>query len=258
MGCNPFRVYSLLLGTGVGSKVQPIPLVLSPTSFSPFLLPTSHHWILPASNLFSSPAYLRQERAAWKTARTFIKPHETTQLSPQPPSSSLTDASPTFPSFPSTRSPGLTMSGLSPARRLRTKTSDLTDFFRGNGNPSNQPRQSQKDVATSMNLEVPSGDETASVKKKITRIPLFGRSRKKSNQSSSSSPFASFVRDSSDLGEPSSASRAPSADTRCVGFFFFLSISFFVPMFLFETVLLVICFNAAWILHFSYHLNNFL
>ncbi|KIM41585.1 hypothetical protein M413DRAFT_27901 [Hebeloma cylindrosporum] len=106
------------------------------------------------------------------------------------------------------------MSGLPPARRLRTKTSDLTDFFRGSGNSSTQPRQTQKDITTSMNLEVPSCDETASVKKKITRIPLFGRSRKRSNQSSSSSPFTSYVRESSDLGESSTASRAPSTDTR--------------------------------------------
>jgi len=234
VGCNRFRVLSLLLGTGVGSKFNLFLLALSPISFSLFLLPTSHHSISPAPNLFSSPAYLRQERAAWKTARTFIKPHGTTQLSPQSPSSSLTDASSTLPTFPSTCFPGPTMSGLSPTRRLRTKTSDLTEFFRGNGNSSNQPRQPQKDVTTSTNLEVPSGDEAASVKKKITRIPLFGRSRKKSNQSSSSSPFASFVRDSSDLGGPSGASRPPSADSRCAGISFPF-ISFFGPMFLFET-----------------------
>jgi len=115
---------------------------------------------------------------------------------------------------------GLTMSSLSPARHLQTKTSDLTEFFGGNGNFSNQPRRSRKDATTSKNLEVPFDDETASIKKKITRIPLFGRSRKKSNQSTSSSPFGTFVCDSSDLGEPSSASRALSADTRCAGFFF--------------------------------------
>ncbi|KAF8153206.1 hypothetical protein B0H34DRAFT_800434 [Crassisporium funariophilum] len=113
------------------------------------------------------------------------------------------------------------MSGLSPARRLRTKTSDLTDFFRGAGH-SNQARQVQKDTTApvqSMNLEVPSsseleGDGVAQTKKKITRIPLFGRSRKKSNQSTASSPFAStsLVRDSSDIGE--APSRTTSTDRR--------------------------------------------
>ena len=243
MGCNTFRDFSLFLGIGVGSKFNLFLLALSPTSFLLFLLPTSHHRISPAPKLFSSPAYLRQERAAWKTARTFIKPHGTIQLYPQSPSSSLTDALPTFFRFPLLVSSRFTMSGLSPTRRLRTKTSDLTDFFRGNGNPPNQPRQPQKDATTSMNLEVPSGDETASVKKRITRIPLFGRSRKKSNQSSSSSPFASFVRDSSDLGEPSSASRAPSADTRCAGISFPLDFLFRTNVF--ETILLAICFNVS-------------
>ncbi|KAH9474794.1 hypothetical protein JR316_0013259 [Psilocybe cubensis] len=92
------------------------------------------------------------------------------------------------------------MSSASP-NRLRTKTSDLTDFFRGAGNSVAQPRssQSQKDLS-STHLEVPSGDEAS--KKKTTRIPLFGRSRKKSTQSTASSPFASTsgVRESTDTG----------------------------------------------------------
>lgn len=118
------------------------------------------------------------------------------------------------------------MSGVSPSRsiRLRAKTSELTDFFRGSGHSTGQPQRTRKDSMTgpSQNLEVPlSGDESATGTKKITRIPLFGRSRKKSNQSAASSPFASSCinRESSDGGEQSSASRGPSTD-RCVQLFF--------------------------------------
>ena len=89
------------------------------------------------------------------------------------------------------------MAGDSPSRRLRAKTSDFTGFFRGAGHSSNQ---TQKEP--SVNLEVPSSDTEASSssKKRVTRIQLFGRSRKKSNQSTASSPFVSS-RDSSDFGE---------------------------------------------------------
>ncbi|KAF9485729.1 hypothetical protein BDN70DRAFT_916833 [Pholiota conissans] len=112
------------------------------------------------------------------------------------------------------------MSTASPSRGIRSKTSEFTDFFRGAGHSSLQTRQSHNDISTTstpaMALEVPSScDEGASVpKKKITRIPLFGRSRKKSNQSSNSSPFASSGggRYSSEGGELSSASRGPSTD----------------------------------------------
>ncbi|PPQ92522.1 hypothetical protein CVT25_010355 [Psilocybe cyanescens] len=112
------------------------------------------------------------------------------------------------------------MSNLSPSR-LRTKTSDLTDFFRGAGNSLGQPRhsQSQKD-ATSMNLEVPSGDEMS--RKKITRIPLFGRSRKKSTQSTASSPFvtSSGVRESTETGvHLSRASSSSAVDSRSTASF---------------------------------------
>jgi len=73
---------------------------------------------------------------------------------------------------------------------------------------------------TSMDLEVPSGGEATSVKQKIMQIPLFRRSRKKSNQSSSSGPFtSSYTRDSADLGELPKTSRIASTDTRCVGLF---------------------------------------
>lgn len=90
------------------------------------------------------------------------------------------------------------MSGNSPSRRLRTKTSEFTDFLRGAGHGSSQARQTQKEP--SINLEVPSSDTEASSKKRVTRIQLFGRSRKKSNQSTASSPFVSS-RPSSDFGE---------------------------------------------------------
>ena len=83
------------------------------------------------------------------------------------------------------------MAGNSPSRRLRTKTSDFTGLFRGAGQTQKEP---------SANLEVPSSDTEASPRKRVTRIHLFGRSRKKSNQSTASSPFVSS-RDSSDFGE---------------------------------------------------------
>ena len=71
------------------------------------------------------------------------------------------------------------MSGQSPSRRLRTIQKTM-EFFRGVGHGSSQGRQPQKEP--SVNLEVPSSDpESSSSKKKITRIQLFGRSRKKSN-----------------------------------------------------------------------------
>ena len=95
------------------------------------------------------------------------------------------------------------MSGQSPSRRLRTKTSEFTEFFRGTGLGSSQARQEP-----SVNLEVPS-DTDANSKKKITRIQLFARSRKKSNQSTASSPFVSS-RESLEFGEL--ASRPASSD----------------------------------------------
>ncbi|KAF9559796.1 hypothetical protein CPC08DRAFT_763108 [Agrocybe pediades] len=111
------------------------------------------------------------------------------------------------------------MSSLSPnptPSRLRTKTSDLTDFFRNTG-PSSYPLP-HKESSTSAALDVPSGDESS--KKKITRIPLFGRARKKSNQSTNSSPSTTTnttyrARDSADVvREPSSRVLGSSADRR--------------------------------------------
>jgi hypothetical protein len=82
------------------------------------------------------------------------------------------------------------MSGNSPSRRIRTKTSEFTDFFRGAGQIQKEP---------TVNLEIPSSDTESTVKKR-GKIQLFGRSRKKSNQSVPSSPFVSS-RHSSDFGE---------------------------------------------------------
>jgi len=102
------------------------------------------------------------------------------------------------------------MSGHSPSRRLRTRTSEFTEFFRGAAHGSSQAQKAQKaQKEPSVNLEVPSSDTEASTKKKITRIQLFGRTRKKSNQSTASSPFVSS-RESSDFGE--ALNRAASSD----------------------------------------------
>ena len=87
------------------------------------------------------------------------------------------------------------MTGNSPSPRVRAKTSDFTGFFRGAGHSSSQIQKE-----TSVNLEVPSSDTEASSKKRVTRIHIFGRSRKKSNQSTASSPFVP-ARDSADFGE---------------------------------------------------------
>ncbi|KAF9530595.1 hypothetical protein CPB83DRAFT_892559 [Crepidotus variabilis] len=102
------------------------------------------------------------------------------------------------------------MSGHTPAQRLRTKTSDITDFFRGGGQSSTQSR---RDSTGPTSLEVPPSDnEGGTGKKKITRIPLFGRTRKISTASTSSSPYTSTsnVRPSSETAALSS--RAPSSD----------------------------------------------
>ncbi|KAF9054165.1 hypothetical protein BJ165DRAFT_689506 [Panaeolus papilionaceus] len=106
------------------------------------------------------------------------------------------------------------MSGISAPRRLRTKTSDLADFFRSTGPSSSSsqqkaPKTIDNSVSTpSMMLEVPSQTDDPSSKKKITRIPLFGRSRKKSTHSASERPdvtaSTSIVRDSADVAYQSS------------------------------------------------------
>ena len=88
------------------------------------------------------------------------------------------------------------MAGDSPSRRQRAKT-----------------------------LEVPSSDTEASSKKRFTRIQLFGRSRKKSNQSTASSPFVPS-RDSSDFGEL--LVRAASSDR--------WASQFFIPVLVFGSI----------------------
>ena len=97
------------------------------------------------------------------------------------------------------------MAGDSPRRRA--KTSDFAGFFRGAGHSSSQTQKEPSD-----NLEVPSSDTEASSKKRVTsRIHIFGRSRKKSNQSTASSPFVSTrASDSADFGE--SSVRSASSD----------------------------------------------
>ena len=76
------------------------------------------------------------------------------------------------------------MSGHPASRRLRTKTSEFAEFLRGG---SSQARQAQR-----VNFEAP-GDTEATTKKKVTRIPLFGRGRNRI-------PFVSSP-ESSDIGE---------------------------------------------------------
>jgi hypothetical protein len=99
----------------------------------------------------------------------------------------------------------LPMTGESPSRRLPAETAKFTSFSRGVGHSSSQ---TQKEP--SGNLEVPSSDTEGSLKRKVTRIQLFGRSpRKKLNQSTALSPFVSSG-DSSDLGDLSV--RAASSD----------------------------------------------
>ncbi|KAJ2914949.1 hypothetical protein MD484_g5452, partial [Candolleomyces efflorescens] len=99
------------------------------------------------------------------------------------------------------------MSGISP-RRIRPKTSDITEFFR-TSNLSSSSRHPDNDVstqsqATTHTLDVPStGSQHPSLaKKKSTRIPFLGRSRKKSNPNASDAGSASVHE--SDVGEPSS------------------------------------------------------
>jgi hypothetical protein len=65
-----------------------------------------------------------------------------------------------------------------PTRKLRTKTSDLSDFLRGSRYTTTHDEQQQ--------LPVPTPHRAASVhssKSKRSRIPFLGRSRKKSSSS---------------------------------------------------------------------------
>ncbi|KAF6751717.1 hypothetical protein DFP72DRAFT_1047647 [Ephemerocybe angulata] len=100
------------------------------------------------------------------------------------------------------------MSGLSP-RRIRSRTSDITEFFR-TSHSSSSTRHPDNDVSThsqlsTYTLDVPStSSQTPSLlKKKSSRIPFLGRSRKKSNPSGSDADALS-ARESTDVGELSS------------------------------------------------------
>lgn len=88
------------------------------------------------------------------------------------------------------------MSGLSPARRLRTKTTDFSDFFRGGSShgsaqPSNilfaqhdandNHHREPFDVSNIMEASTSSTHSQSAAKKFSSKLPFLGRSRKKSN-----------------------------------------------------------------------------
>jgi hypothetical protein len=74
-----------------------------------------------------------------------------------------------------------TMSGLSPVRRLRTKTSDISDFFRGSSSHHTQ-RQSPSSIdLLQQTLPQQVNEQSSPPKAKRSRIPFLGRSKKKSN-----------------------------------------------------------------------------
>lgn len=100
-----------------------------------------------------------------------------------PSSSSLTDVSFLFPAS-SLNAP---MTGLSPTRGLRTNTSDVTDCFRVGYHRSTQPRPISNDLSTASSMTL----EVSGQMKKRMKIPFFGRTRKKSNQSGALRPYAS-------------------------------------------------------------------
>jgi hypothetical protein len=73
-----------------------------------------------------------------------------------------------------------TMSGLSPVRRLRTKTSDISDFFRG-GSSHHTQRQSPSSIdLLQQTLPQQVNEQSSPPKTKRSRIPFLGRSKKKS------------------------------------------------------------------------------
>lgn len=106
------------------------------------------------------------------------------------------------------------MSASTPSR-IRSKTSDFTDFFRSN-HTAGHSRSPANDLSTQSQmtahsaLDVPSNstnyDSDATSRKKSTRLPFLGRQRKKSN------PYASdSARESTEVGL---SSRTASTDTR--------------------------------------------
>ena len=92
----------------------------------------------------------------------------------QKPVSIPTDLNLSFSPFPSF------MSGLSPVRRLRTKTSDISDFFRGSS--SHPQRQSPSTDLLQQTLPQQVNEPSTPQKAKRSRIPFLGRSKKKSSQ----------------------------------------------------------------------------
>ncbi|KAF4607964.1 hypothetical protein EYR40_000300 [Pleurotus pulmonarius] len=97
------------------------------------------------------------------------------------------------------------MSGLSPARRLRTKTTDFSDFFRGGSShgsaqPSNilfaqhdandNHHREPFDVSNTMEASTSSTHSQSAAKKFSSKLPFLGRSRKKSNVEEASANVA--------------------------------------------------------------------
>ncbi|KAF9463279.1 hypothetical protein BDZ94DRAFT_1259560 [Collybia nuda] len=90
------------------------------------------------------------------------------------------------------------MSGVSPSRRLRSKTSDITEFFRSSTSHGHQSRQTANDGQLQIPVPLPplpdtlqANEASAGLKKMSTRIPFLGRSRKKSTHSASGAPLPS-------------------------------------------------------------------
>ncbi|KAG5652409.1 hypothetical protein H0H81_005103 [Sphagnurus paluster] len=96
------------------------------------------------------------------------------------------------------------MSVPSPSR-VRTKTSELADFFRGHTRHTHhEPSESSQPPSPQTLLDIPSAHEP-STPRKITRIPFLGRTRKKSTHSVKSGAATSAGRgyDSEVVGEAS-------------------------------------------------------
>ncbi|KAJ3516557.1 hypothetical protein NMY22_g14179 [Coprinellus aureogranulatus] len=99
------------------------------------------------------------------------------------------------------------MSGISP-RRIRNKTAELTEFFRAGNSSSRHPDNdvSTQSQATTYTLDVPSTSSqgVTLTKKRSSKIPFLGISRKKSNPAGSDVEGLN-ARYSTDVGELSSA-----------------------------------------------------
>ncbi|KAF5384064.1 hypothetical protein D9615_003242 [Tricholomella constricta] len=97
------------------------------------------------------------------------------------------------------------MSGLSPSR-VRTKTSELADFFRGQPSRHIQHEPVEGPQTQSTLLTVPQAQES-SMKKMTTRIPFLGRTRKKSTHPTKSGGLLSSSRGYDSEVAESSASK---------------------------------------------------